>query len=799
MSTDPTAAPDTPAPDAPARPRPPDAAGGREEPINILIVDDEPKNLTVLETVLNDPAYRLVRAGSADQALLALVVEEFALLILDIRMPGMTGFELAKMIKERKKTARVPIIFLTAYYNEDQHVLEGYGSGAVDYLHKPVNPAILRSKVAVFAELHRKNREVALANRALLTEVAERRRAEEQLRDLNDTLEQRVAERTAALRENEARMRLAQDAAGIGTFDWNIRTGVNRWTPELEAMYGLPPGGFAGTRAAWEALVHSDDRAEAVRLVERAFETGEPVEGEWRVTWPDGSVHWLMGRFQVFKDAAGVPLRMTGVKIDITRRWQTEEALRESDRRKDEFLATLAHELRNPLAPVRNAVQVIRMKSPETPELQWANDVIDRQVEAMTRLIDDLMDVSRISRGRLELKRERVTLAQVVEAAVESTRPFVEQQGHELTVTIPPRPVVLDADPTRLAQVFLNLLNNAAKFTPRGGRIELTAERQGSDVVVSVKDTGIGIPATHLTSVFEMFSQVEGALSRSQGGLGIGLCLVKRLVEMHEGRVEVRSEGPGRGSEFLVRLPVAPELLPTPQPGDDGDRVAPTPAFRILVVDDNRDTASSLSMLLEILGNTVFTAYDGAEAVDAAGRHRPDVVLLDIGLPTMNGFDAARAIRREPWGRKMVLVAVTGWGQPEDKKKAAEAGFDHHLVKPVDPKALLKLLTELSRSARSCGLEPRRTRVVHFAEPKGLGAMKTQASPTSPDMTQKNALTCTVGFLLSCPNATLHAMRSRVPIGTIHITPSIPALGPNNHFCHHFKQLALHRGHCRKQ
>jgi PAS domain S-box-containing protein len=683
-------------PTSPTQPRPAAAVGASasaEAPINILIVDDEPKNLVVLETVLNEPDYRLVRAESADQALLALVVEEFALIILDIRMPGMTGFELAQMIKERKKTARVPIIFLTAYYNEDQHVLEGYGTGAVDYLHKPVNPAILRSKVSVFAELYRKSREVNLANRALLAEVTERRRAEERLRELNDTLEQCVAERTEALRESETRLRLAQDAARIGTFDWNVQTGRTLWTPELEALYGLPPGSFDGTQSVWEKLVHLEDRPEALRLVERAFETGQPTEGEWRVTWPDGSVHWLMGRFQVFKDAAGLPLRMTGANLDITQRKRAEEALKEADRRKDEFLATLAHELRNPLAPVRTAVQVLHLKGPMTPELQWAKEVIDRQIRAMTRLIDDLMDLSRISRGRIELRRQRIELAQVIAEAVESSRPLVEQQGHKLTVSLPPPPVLLDADQTRLAQVFLNLLNNAAKFSEKSGRIDLTAERQGSDVVVSVKDTGIGIPAANLGSIFEMFSQVEGTLSRSQGGLGIGLCLVKRLVEMHDGQIEARSEGPDKGSEFLVRLPMVLEQSPDQRTSDSsGDLVLPTPGLRILVVDDSQDAAISLALLLGSMGNTTWLAHDGQEAVARAEEHQPDVVLLDIGLPKMNGYDAARAIRREPWGRNMVLIAVTGWGQDEDKRKAKEAGFDRHLVKPVDPRSLMKLL-----------------------------------------------------------------------------------------------------------
>jgi signal transduction histidine kinase len=419
-----------------------------EMPINILIVDDEPKNLTVLETVLDDPSYRLVRAASADQALLALVVEEFALLILDVRMPGMTGFELAKMIKERKKTARVPIIFLTAYFNEDQHVIAGYDSGAVDYLHKPVNPAVLRSKVAVFTELHRKSAALERTNRTLLAEVAERRKSEEQLKELNETLEQRIADRT--------------------------------------------------------------------------------------------------------------------------------QALREQDRRKDEFLATLAHELRNPLAPVRNATHVLRMGMPTTPELTWAGDVIDRQVRQMTRLIDDLMDLSRIRQGRIELRRERVELDRVVGAAVETSRPLIDELGHELVLSLPDGNVVLDADQARLTQVFLNLLTNAAKYSERGSRIGLHAERQGSDIVVTVKDAGIGIPATKLQTIFEMFSQVEGALSRSQGGLGIGLCLVKQLVEMHGGRIEARSDGPSRGSEFIVRLPIVVEQT-HPRLADTDDAPASRP------------------------------------------------------------------------------------------------------------------------------------------------------------------------------------------------------------------------------
>jgi CheY-like chemotaxis protein/two-component sensor histidine kinase len=311
----------------------------------------------------------------------------------------------------------------------------------------------------------------------------------------------------------------------------------------------------------------------------------------------------------------------------------------------------------------------------------------------MVRLVDDLMDVSRITRGKVELKKERLQLSAVLDSAVETSRPLVEQMGHVLTVGLPEHTVVVDADPTRLAQVFSNLLNNAAKYTDRGGRIWLTAERQGGDVVVSVKDTGIGIPSDKLTSIFDMFSQVDRSLEKAQGGLGIGLTLVRRLVEMHDGRVEARSAGVGRGSEFVVRLPVAVEAS---VPHRDHDEPAvPKSSLRILIVDDNQDGADSLADVLRLMGNHTDTAYDGQEGVDAANRLRPDVILLDIGLPRLNGYEAARRIRGQEWGKHPVLIAVTGWGQDEDRRRSQEAGFDHHMVKPVDPNVLMKLLAEL--------------------------------------------------------------------------------------------------------
>jgi two-component system CheB/CheR fusion protein len=376
---------------------------------------------------------------------------------------------------------------------------------------------------------------------------------------------------------------------------------------------------------------------------------------------------------------------------DVSAVRERADALAEASRHKDEFLATLAHELRNPLAPIRHAVQYLGTDGVQGPGVKTARDVIARQVAVMVRLVDDLLDVARISRDKLEIVKQRVALAAVVAAAVESSRPLIEQCGHELTVTLPEEPLDLDADPVRLAQVFVNLLNNAAKYTNRGGHVRLTAGREGSDAVVTVRDDGIGIPADMLAGVFEMFTQVDRTLERSQGGLGIGLTLVRRLVDLHDGSIEVRSDGPGRGSEFTVRLPLvqaARDVLPA----GDGPRAKALSGCRVLVVDDNRDSAETLGMLLTIKGNEVRTAHDGVEAVEVAGAYRPELVLLDIGLPKLNGYDVARRIRQQPWGRAVTLVALTGWGQDEDRRRSMEAGFDHHVVKPVDFDALERLL-----------------------------------------------------------------------------------------------------------
>jgi CheY-like chemotaxis protein len=376
----------------------------------------------------------------------------------------------------------------------------------------------------------------------------------------------------------------------------------------------------------------------------------------------------------------------------LLEREQTAESLRQADRRKDEFLATLAHELRNPLAPIRNSLQLLRLTAHNDPGAERVCEMMERQVNHMVRLVDDLMEVSRITRGLIQLRKERTELATLIRNAVETTRPLVEAGRHQLAISLPPDPIPLDGDVVRLAQVFANLLNNAAKYTDRGGQIWLTARREQNEAIVSVRDNGIGISATMLPLVFDMFMQADRTTDRSQGGLGIGLTLVKNLVESHGGSISARSDGPGLGSEFIVRLPVAVEQSREPQPVVSPQKVERLAQRRVLVVDDNEDAAASLAMLLRFLGSEVQVARDGATALSMIADFRPDAVLLDIGMPGMDGFEVARRIREQADFAGIVLIALTGWGQAEDRSRTRAAGFDHHLVKPADITSLQSLL-----------------------------------------------------------------------------------------------------------
>jgi PAS domain S-box-containing protein len=494
-----------------------------------------------------------------------------------------------------------------------------------------------------------------------------------------------------ALRESEERFRHMADHApvmiwvteadGQCTFlgkTWYDFTGR---TPETSLGFG------------WIEAVHPDDREAAKQAFLDANERHVVFGLEYRLRDKHGQYHWVIDAGMPRTGDDGQFLGFIGSVIDITDRKKYEEELREADRRKDEFLAVLAHELRNPLAPIRTGLELMRLAGDDSTAIEEVRTTMERQSQQMVRLIDDLLDVSRITRGAVELRKSRVELAAIVESAIETSRPLIEEMGHKLEVTIPKQPIVLEADATRLSQVISNLLNNAAKYTPRGGHVGVSAERVEGMAIISVKDSGIGIPSEMLESIFDMFTQVDGSLERSHGGLGIGLTLVKRLVEMHGGSIEARSFGANQGSEFTVRLPAVVGLLNEP-PQSDGQGPAQASKRRILVVDDNENAAKVLGMLLTALGNEVRTAFDGISGIELAESFLPEIILLDIGMPKLNGYETARRIREQPWGKNMVLAALTGWGQEEDKRRTREAGFDHHFVKPVEPAVLQKLLAE---------------------------------------------------------------------------------------------------------
>jgi PAS domain S-box-containing protein len=641
-----------------AVPFPPHALAqeGAENRPRVLVADDNADMRYYVERLLSEQFE--VEAVPDGEAALAVARERPPDLILtDVMMPRLDGFGLLKAVRADRRTSGIPVIMLSARAGEESRI-EGIETGADDYLVKPFSARVLLARVGAQLQLSRLRRE------------------SEQ-----------------AIRKNQEIFKLVHSIGKIGQWEWNSATDENKWSPEIEALYGLQPGTFGGTYEAWTKLLHPDDVAKAEEDVHRAMATGKYFT-EFRVIWPDGSTHWLEARAHVLKDDHGKPVRITGVNMDVTERKRIEEALRETDRRKDEFLATLAHELRNPLAPIRNAVELLRRGADGPAFMEETCSIMERQIRHMVQLIDDLMDISRVTSGKLRLRKERVDLAATVQSALEEIRPLIEASGHELTVTMPPEPIHLDADPTRLAQVFSNLLNNAAKYTEKRGRIWLTVEQLEGQVSVSVRDTGIGIPAEHLTRIFDMFSQVTPTPDRSQGGLGIGLALVRGLVELQGGTIDARSSGPGMGSEFVVRLPVieVPVQEPPQEPKEDDERFRSSVKYRILVVDDNADTAESLAMILRRMGNEIQTAHDGLEAVQAAATFRPEVVLLDIGLPKMNGYEAAKLIRDQSGNRKVAIIAMTGWGQKDDIRRALEAGFDHHLTKPVEPAALSRLL-----------------------------------------------------------------------------------------------------------
>ena len=660
---------------------------------NILIVDDMPDKHVVFRSILEDLGENIVSARSGREALAQVLDNEFAVILLDVNMPDIDGLETASLIRHHKRSAQTPIVFITAYVDELQ-AQRGYALGAVDYIPSPVVPEVLRSKVRVFVELHRMNRQLQLraAEREALAREQAARAAAEQAMARADYLAQASQELSRSLDLQQTRAAL-------------LHVAVPRLAERAELIEadGMPCAG-----ARWPSALRE--------VVERALCMGEP--GRWTAPGEEGAVAEgavVLPLGPAERQAGALLLRGPAFQFDAARLALAREiasraaiamenarlyaAVRVADRRKNEFLAMLAHELRNPLAPIRNAVHIMQGPEVDPHTLAWGRDVISRQAEHMTRLIDDLLDVSRIVQGKVVVKPERLALAGVVERTLEACGPRLAARSQSLQVQLPPQPVMLHGDAVRLAQVLSNLVNNASKFSPPQACLHLAADFDAGAVVIRVRDPGCGIEPHVLPHIFELFVQGEQSLDRSHGGLGIGLTLVRHLVELHGGRVDAFSEGVGKGCEVVVRLPAfidttPPAVPPDPAQAPGSQAASGSRARRVLVVDDLAASADTLTLLLEMEGFEVRVAAEGRAALAIAREFHPDVVLLDIGLPGMSGFEVAGGLREDPVTRDALLVALTGYGEADSRTRSAQAGFDVHLVKPADVDRLLALLAD---------------------------------------------------------------------------------------------------------
>jgi signal transduction histidine kinase/DNA-binding response OmpR family regulator len=676
-----------------------------EDKVNILVVDDLPDKRLAFQVVLEELGQNLVMASSGADALRELLQREFAVILLDVNMPDIDGIETAELIRQHSKTKHTPIIFVTAYADEMQ-TARGYALGAVDYILSPVIPEILRSKVRVFVDLYRAQKRA----QALARLEAERAAAEEATRR-SEFLAFASRELGASLNLDESMERLlhmlvpglAEFAllaaqldgeslvmySGVGHAQAQIVPGLDLFPQALQKALRegrrteltVRPSGVMPDAIRYAQVVPLRSGERTVAMLALGYARAPSAPGSAN----EAMIEELVSRAAIAFENARL---YWNLKLEMARTKEAEEKLKEASRRKDEFLAMLSHELRNPLAPIRNAAEVMRRIAPTDPGIIWARDVVERQVTHLAQLVDDLLDVSRITQGKISLKKEPIELGKVIQHSVETARTLLEAKRHHLSVHVPSAPIWVHGDFARLSQVVGNILNNAAKYTAEGGRIELSANADRGEAVISVRDNGIGIDGALLPHVFELFTQGERSLDRSQGGLGVGLTVVERLVDLHQGRVEVKSDGIGKGSLFRVILPCISEV---PQGRtEEGAVVAHTASGgkRILVVDDNIDAAESIAVFLRLEGHDVRTVSDGPQAVAIAQVFAPQVAVIDIGLPGMNGYEVARRLRLKGVEAPSLLIALTGYGQKEDRARSTEAGFDHHFVKPADPRLI---------------------------------------------------------------------------------------------------------------
>ncbi|MBA2675010.1 response regulator [Ramlibacter sp.] len=677
-----------------------------QEKANILVVDDLPEKHIVFRTILDELGQNIISARSGQEALKFILEKEFAVILLDVNMPDIDGLETAGLIRQYKKSAQTPIVFITAYVDELQ-ARRGYALGAVDYIPSPVVPEVLRSKVRVFVELFRMNRQLqvqATQREQLARSEAARAAAEEAIHRADYLAEaSQLLSRSLNLDDTIAAVLdlcvpMLGDRAILGLADKN--GGVRRLEMHPAPASDDTEAFSAELRAAADGVLR-EKQFRLWRNGERAaaicpLMAGDEVRGALALLGPRESFD--SSRVSLIREVAS----RASIAMENARLYT---AVQEADRRKNEFLAMLAHELRNPLAPIRNAVHIMQGIDGLPAKLNWARDVIGRQADHMTRLIDDLLDVSRIVQGKVVVKPERMTLGGLVDRAVEASAPRLAAREQHLDVRLPPEDVVLDGDAVRLSQVLSNLINNASKFSPACTRVALIASYQSGEVRIAVKDEGAGVAPEFLPHMFELFAQADQSLDRSQGGLGIGLTLVKHLVELHGGRVWALSDGLGRGCEVTISLPaqVAMPAAQEPAPARALHPVAaPTRSgSRILVVDDLAASAETLMALLEMEGFEVKVANDGTSALKIAQEFLPDVVLLDIGLPGMNGFEVAHRLRDQPENRDALLIALTGYGEAESRSRSAQAGFDFHMVKPADVNLLLSIIADPQQSRRA--------------------------------------------------------------------------------------------------